>query len=389
MGMAGRGERGMALRRERAVEFSQPVRQIVLMVAVLVAVAVIGWFLYAPIEVVFRANVYLNGLIVGVFLIGVVACFRAVAQVLASVSWIEGFAADRAGHEFADPPRLMASLSALLRDKGSRAALSATSTRSILDSVATRLDEARDITRYLGSLLIFLGLLGTFWGLSNTVPAVVDTIRSLAPDAEGGAAGVFDNLMSGLEDQLGGMGTAFASSLLGLAGSMVIGLLELFAGHAQNRFFRELEDWLASITRIGGVSEGGDGASSVALVAENAAQIERLVAVAAQGDEKREAFEARVAALTDSVSRLAGALATQEGAAAKALERVATQLERRYGEDGEGEDLEARARLRSIDRQLMRLTDELAAGRQDAVSDIRAELHGLTRAIQTLAGRER
>jgi hypothetical protein len=236
----------MAMRRERAVEFSQPVRQIVFMLAVLAAVGVIGAFLYSQIEIVFRANVYLNGLILGVFLIGVVACFLSVIQLSASVSWIEGFAADRAGHEFVEPPRLMVSLSNLLRDSRARAALSTTSTRSILDSVATRLDETRDITRYLGSLLIFLGLLGTFWGLSNTVPAVVDTIRSLAPaEGDGGGAAVFDNLMAGLEDQLGGMGTAFASSLLGLAGSLVVGLLELFSGHGQNRFYRELEEWLS------------------------------------------------------------------------------------------------------------------------------------------------
>ena len=115
-----------------------------------------------------------------------------------------------------------------------------------------RIDESRDITRYIINLLIFLGLLGTFWGLSLTVPAVVDTIRSLAPqDGDTSDVSVFDNLMTGLESQLGGMGTAFASSLVGLAGSLVVGLLELFAGHGQNRFYRELEEWLSSITKIG------------------------------------------------------------------------------------------------------------------------------------------
>jgi hypothetical protein len=133
------------------------------------------------------------------------------------------------------------------------------SAKSVLDSVGARMEESRDITRYIANLLIFLGLLGTFFGLATTVPAVVETIRSLQPtEGEEGLA-VFGRLMDGLEDQLGGMGTAFASSLLGLAGSLVVGLLELFAGHGQNRFYREMEEWLASITRVSLSSGDGEG----------------------------------------------------------------------------------------------------------------------------------
>jgi len=135
--------------------------------------------------------------------------------------------------------------------------ISSTSSRSLLDSVATRIAELRDITRYIVNLLIFLGLLGTFYGLATTVPAIVDTISNLEPrDGETGAD-VFRRLQSGLEAQMGGMGVAFASSLLGLAGSLVVGLLELFAGHGQNRFYRELEEWLSTITRLG--FAGGEG----------------------------------------------------------------------------------------------------------------------------------
>jgi hypothetical protein len=154
----------MAMRRDRDVEFSQPVRQIFLMVMALAAVIAVGWFLAEPIETVFRANLYLNGLIGGVFVIGVLACFRMVYQLVAAVSWIEGFATDRAGHEFVQPPGLLTSLAALLSKGRSRTSVSTTSARVILDSIATRLDEGRDITRYLANLLIFLGLLGTFWG---------------------------------------------------------------------------------------------------------------------------------------------------------------------------------------------------------------------------------
>ena len=163
----------------------------------------------------------------------------------------EGFVSFRRGHEIAKPPRILAPLEALLRDKQSRRNINPLSARSILDSVATRLDEVRDITRYIINLLIFLGLLGTFYGLATTVPAVVETIKSLAPKEGQTGLEVFEGLMVGLESQLGGMGTAFASSLLGLAGSLVVGLLELFAGHGQNRFYMELEEWLSSISKIG------------------------------------------------------------------------------------------------------------------------------------------
>lgn len=392
----------MAMRREREVEFSQPVRQILFMVAVLAAVGTIGWFLYEPIQTVFEANIYLNGLIVAVFVIGVFATFRAVTQMISSVSWIEGFATNRPGHEFVEPPQLLASLSALLRDNRARAALSATSARSILDSVATRLDERRDVTRYLANLLIFLGLLGTFWGLSNTVPAVVDTIRSLAPDPnDPGGTGVFDRLMAGLEDQLGGMGTAFASSLLGLAGSLVIGLLELFAGHAQNRFYRELEEWLSSITKIGlADGEGGTAGMMAALVEQNAVQIETLGALLNRNDDRTSGFETRVAALTDTVSRLAAAMESRarEPAApavdprlaeqqVKLLEHIAARLDRAapaHDDDFDG-DPEVRSRIRNIDLQLLRLLEELAVGRQDAVAELRAELNALSRSVMTLA----
>ncbi len=383
----------MAMRRERDVEFSQPVRQIFLMVVALAAVGAVGWFLYEPIETVFRANLYLNGLIVGVFAIGVLACFRMVFQLVAAVSWIESFATNRAGHEYVGPPPLLAPLSAMLRDGRSRAALSTTSTRTILDSIGTRLDEGRDITRYLANLLIFLGLLGTFWGLSLTIPAVVDTIRSLAPQEGEAAGGVFDRLMVGLEDQLGGMGTAFASSLLGLAGSLAIGLLELFAGHAQNRFYRELEEWLSSITRLGlAAEETGESGLAAALVEQNASQIEALSQLLARNDDKRAAFEERIAELTDRVSRLAGVEEGRDGSAAARqtalLERIADRLEKSgAAEDDEFEgDAEVRARIRNIDRQLLRMLEEMASGRQDAVAELRGELAQLNKHLSRLAG---
>ena len=193
--------------REAEPFFSQPVRQVTMMLLVLVLVGAGAWFAYGPISSIFFANRWLNGLILGVFVLGALTCFWQVAEMVRSVSWIEGFAAQRPGHEITIPPRLLAPLASLLRSRGPRGGqISSTSARSILESVGTRIDEARDITRYLTSLLIFLGLLGTFYGLATTVPAVVDTIRALAPQEGESGIQVFDKLMTGLERQLGGMG---------------------------------------------------------------------------------------------------------------------------------------------------------------------------------------
>ena len=178
--------------------FSQPIRQILMMVAVLVLSAV-GVFLALPrVLPVFQANPYLNGFIVLVFLIGVVATFWQVAQLMISVRWIEEFTSTRTRDDQSRPPQLLAPLATLLRSRGKRMQINTTSTRSILDSVAQRIDEAREITRYIVSLLIFLGLLGTFYGLATTVPAQVDTIRSLVPQEGESGADLFSCLMGGL-----------------------------------------------------------------------------------------------------------------------------------------------------------------------------------------------
>lgn len=373
-----RGENGMAAIGRAKVEFEQPTRQVLAMLLALGAVGVVVFLLYQPIEKVFLANIGLNGLISGVFVIGLISTFWQVLALVRSVSWIEGFAIDRPGHEFVEPPRLLRSLSTLLKDQRARRALTSSSTRSLLDTVATRIDESRDITRYIINLLIFLGLLGTFWGLSLTVPEVVNTIRSLKPTEGGGID--FDALMTGLEKQLGGMGTAFASSLLGLAGSLIVGLLELFSSRAQNQFFRALEDWLATITRISIAGDAADGdqvSAAAALMEHNSTQITELTALVAE----------MVAKLEENRERGPD---PEEGPRQTALlARIADRLENPIpprGEDGEPE-VETGVRIRNIDRQLLRLTEELATGRQEAVAELRAELGGVSRALTQLAER--
>ncbi len=381
---------------ERGAErhFAQPYRQIVTMLLVLGLVGGGAYLAYPQVAPVFLANPYLNGFIAFVFVIGVLACFWQVFQLVSSVSWIEGFAHDRPGHQFTKAPRLVASLAALLRKKGARSQLGASSSRSILDSVATRIDEARDITRYIVNLLIFLGLLGTFYGLATTVPAVVDTIRSLAPTEGDSGMAVFERLMAGLEDQLEGMGIAFASSLLGLAGSLVVGLLELFASHGQNRFYRELEEWLSTITRVGFTGDEGAGADQGALaqLAEHMAErLDQMQSFYAKSAEKRDAANDQMELLAEAVGNLSAQVGGGGGAEmtrlAESQERLSAALENMASEGAGNFDAESRMRLRSMDVQMLRILEEISAGRQESIGELRADIAQLTKAVRLMGRR--
>lgn len=214
-----------------------------------ILVAILAAVLYPQIRVAFMNNPGLNGLIVFVLLLGILYALRMVWRLFPEVNWVNHFRIADPGLDIPYRPRLLAPMATLLRDRQGATVLSPLSMRSLLDSLASRLDEARDISRYLIGLLIFLGLLGTFWGLLETVTSVGQTIRSLdVTTAE--SATIFEELKSGLEAPLAGMGTSFSSSLFGLAGALVLGFLDLQASQAQNRFYTALEDWLSSITDI-------------------------------------------------------------------------------------------------------------------------------------------
>jgi hypothetical protein len=400
--------------RAEIAHFSQPIRQIISMLVVLGLVA-FGVRLVAPqVAPVFLANPYLNGFIAFVFVVGVLTCFWQTYQVVGSVRWLRGFVAGDSERVTGHAPLLLAPLATLLRSRPGMMRISPASSRSILDSVATRIDEARDITRYIVNLLIFLGLLGTFYGLATTVPALVETIRALAPQGSETGIDVFNRLMSGLEGQLDGMGIAFASSLIGLAGSLVVGLLELFAGHGQNRFYRELEEWLSSITRVGFSSAEGEGASASPALDGLFGQLDELQSRYGALVGERAATDTRLERLTDALEALALRMDISQGAdpslsrIAEGQERVAALLEqqsppadlapliegqarmvRLMEEAGAGTlDAESRLHLRSIDAHLLRILEEMAAGRQEAVDDLRGELAQLSRVIRQLsAGR--
>ena len=224
------------------------------MLVFLVLGALLVVILNRQIWAAFLANPGLNALIIGVLLIGILLAFRQVIRLFPEIAWVNSFRLADPGLAVERPPVLLAPMAAILGDHAGRMAISSQTMKGLLDSVGTRLDEARDMSRYMTGLLIFLGLLGTFWGLIETVGSVGTVIKGLKVGGDAGA--MFDALRDGLAAPLGGMGISFSSSLFGLAGSLVLGFLDLQTSQAQNRFYTDLEDWLATTVRdLGGGSE--------------------------------------------------------------------------------------------------------------------------------------
>ena len=269
------------------------------MVVFLVLCGLIGVVLYRQILGAFMANPGLNGLIIGVMLIGILLSFRQVIRLFPEVAWVNNFRLADPGIAVERSPVLLAPMAAILGDRRGRMGMSTQTMRSILDSIATRLDEARDLSRYLTGLLIFLGLLGTFWGLIETVGSVGRVVETLKPG--GDATTVFESLREGLAAPLGGMGLAFSSSLFGLAGSLVLGFLDLQMSQAQNRFYTDLEDWLSTTVKdIGGTPEG---ATAAAMPVDMRAAMEKLrETVAESGGSK--AATAAMANLAEAIQGL-------------------------------------------------------------------------------------
>ena len=257
----------------------------------------------------FLANPGLNALIVGVLFIGIALSFRQVIRLFPEVNWVNGFRLADPGLAIERPPVLLAPMAAILGDRIGRMTISQQMMRGILNSIAARLDEARDMSRYMTGLLVFLGLLGTFWGLIETVGSVGNVINGLKPSGDAGA--IFDALKEGLAAPLSGMGISFSSSLFGLAGSLVLGFLDLQTSQAQNRFYTDLEDWLSTTVRdLGGEREGAPVAPA-AMSGDLKGTIERLRDAIAEGGSSRGATTA-MANLAEAIQGLVHHMRTEQ-----------------------------------------------------------------------------
>jgi hypothetical protein len=306
-------------------KLSSPGIFLVRMLVFLVLCAMIGVVLYKQIVQAFFANPGLNALIGAVLFIGIILTFRQVIRLYPEVSWVNNFRIADPGLAVTRHPRLLAPMAAILGgERTGRMRITQQTMRHLLDSIATRLDEARDISRYMTGLLVFLGLLGTFWGLIETVGSVGKVIDGLKVGGDAGA--LFDTLKGGLAAPLSGMGISFSSSLFGLAGSLILGFLDLQSSQAQNRFYTDLEDWLATTVReYGGDATGGD----------LSAAIERLRTAVEEGSNR--GATAAMANLAEAIQGLVGHMRTEQ------------QMIREWA-DGQGEQ----------NREIKRLLERLA-----------------------------
>ncbi|WP_244423208.1 MotA/TolQ/ExbB proton channel family protein [Bradyrhizobium sp. ORS 375] len=307
-------------------KLSTPRIFLVRMLVFLVLCALVGVVLYKQIVMAFFANPGLNALIGAVLLIGVILAFRQVVRLYPEVSWVNNFRIADPGLAVPRHPVLLAPMAAILgRERTGRMSISQQTMRHLLDSIATRLDEARDISRYMTGLLVFLGLLGTFWGLIETVGSVGKVIDGLKVGGDAGA--LFDTLKGGLAAPLSGMGISFSSSLFGLAGSLILGFLDLQSSQAQNRFYTDLEDWLAGTVReYGGTGDTG---------ADLSVAIERLRTAMEEGSNR--GATAAMANLAEAIQGLVAHMRTEQ------------QMIREWA-DGQGEQ----------NREIKRLLERLA-----------------------------
>jgi hypothetical protein len=359
----------------------------------LLIVAVVVGLLAPALHAAFMSNAVLNGVIIGALIIGVIHVFRTVTMLRVETAWIENFRHDSVALSSAELPRLLAPMATMMGEHKGQISLSTMAMKTLLDGIAARLDESREISRYLIGLLVFLGLLGTFWGLLDTVKSISGVVAGLQVSG-GDMNSAFADLKEGLQAPMAGLGTAFSSSLFGLAGSLVLGFLELQAGQAQNRFYNDLEEWLSSLTRLGTGAIGAEGDQSVpayiqALLEQTADGLEGLQRTLARGEENRIDFNRKIFELTDRIGALTDQMSTEQRLLLKLAESQSelgpalTKLSE-IASNSEG-DRESRTHLRNIESYLARIHDEASVGRAESVQEIRTEIRLLARTIAAMA----
>src|SRR6516162_3133590 len=349
-------------------------RFLIRMTLFLVLVSALAVVLGRELVNAFMGNPAVNGVILGILIAGIAYIFRQVLLLDPEIDWIERFRHNQAGGDSVaarnPTPKLLGSLARMLgaRQVG-RVSLWASSLQTLLDGIGSRLNETRETSRYLIGVLVFLGLLGTFYGLLETVRSVGGVIGGLNV---GGSdlARAFANLKSGLESPLAGMSTAFSSSLFGLAGSLVLGFLDLEAGQAQNRFYNDLEEWLSTYTRLstGGLGDGGDASVPAyiqALLEQTADSLENLQRIIGRGEESRIGANATLTALTDRLGVLGEQMKAGQMVMVKLAENqvelkpVLTRLAD-VADGSVGHDDALRGYLRNIEAYMARLIEDLA-----------------------------
>ena len=367
-------------------------RYLASMTIFLLAVAAIALLLIGRLQGAFFANPLLNAVLIAVWLIGIAYIILQTLRLSPEIKWIREVQRNRLAVREMEPPPLMGALARLMESRTTPLSLTPTALRAVLDGIAVRLDESREIARYFTGLMIFLGLLGTFWGLLKTVGSVGAVVNGLSVTAD--PAELFTTLKAGLEGPLSGMGTAFGSSLLGLAGSLVLGFLDLQMGQAQNRFFLDLENWL--FASAGGDERGlGEEASPLpviqALIDRTAANMDGFRLIMAESESGRrqnvevmwalgQKIDALVAA-DEKQQQVIDALLRQRTETDAALMSVLNRIDQTLSATDPGGDPVAISHLRAIETGIRRLVDEQSQTRARALEEARDEIGRLARMI--------
>ena len=351
---------------------NSPIRFIQRMAVFVVVTMIIGFFLVNQLLEAFFTNPMLNGLILFVLVIGIIIIFRRVFILKPEISWIESYKRSRTKGLSSTLKNekliLLASISSMLEEHKGRPAMSSIAMRSLLDSLNLRLDESREISRYMIGLLVFLGLLGTFWGLLITIDSVGSVISSLGINDDD-ASTMFLSLKEGLKEPLNGMGTAFSSSLFGLSGSLILGFLDLQASQAQNQFYNDVEEWLSSMSLIttsrtvgsGSVAQEDEGEPVYvqALLEQSAESIDALQRTIGRGEDERKNFSDNFTILAEKMSAVADQIKNNQ----KIMQNSSG-----------GMDEATKDHIRNLDISMARLIEEISQGNKRLTSDLRAEI---------------
>jgi hypothetical protein len=379
---------------------NSPNRFIQRMIVFIILNLILGFFLISSLSDAFLTNPIINGLIFSVLGFGIIIIFRQVYTLRPEIQWIEGYKRNKAkgltGNLDNKKLILLAPMASLLEEHKGRFTISSLAMRSLLDSLNLRLDETREISRYLIGLLVFLGLLGTFWGLLITIDSVGEVINSLGAEDEDSSL-MFLKLKEGLRQPLDGMGTAFSSSLFGLSGSLILGFLDIQASQSQNQFYNDIEEWLSTMSLITvnnkdsqKIQEDGVPVYVQALLEQTAESIDSLQGTLGRGEDERKHLADNFANLAEKMSAVADQIQSNQKALAKGNEKSIdiTPLVEYMRDNPNGLDDPTKEHIRNMDISIRRLVEENNQGNRQLITELRSEIKLLAKTISAAVERK-
>jgi hypothetical protein len=372
---------------------NSPNRFIQRMIIFIILNLILGFFLISSLSDAFLTNPIINGLIFSVLGFGIIIIFRQVYTLRPEIQWIEGYKRNKAngltGKLDNKKLILLAPMASLLEEHKGRFTISSLAMRSLLDSLNLRLDETREIARYLIGLLVFLGLLGTFWGLLNTIDSVGEVINSLGAEDEDSSL-MFLKLKEGLRQPLDGMGTAFSSSLFGLSGSLILGFLDIQASQSQNQFYNDTEEWLSTMSLISvnskdsqKIQDDGVPVYVQALLEQTAESIDSLQSTLGRGEDERKHLADNFANLAEKMSAVADQIQSNQKALANGNQKSIdiTPLVEYMRDNPNGLDDATKEHIRNMDISIRRLVEENNQGNKQLITELRSEIKLLAKTI--------